>query len=148
MFVLTSDSCHRSDGMYCYHRKYLPILLMSSMHCEICGNCSIFLHFLLLPLLLSEPPEKRKNGRDRVVVTLTFRTKLTLSRFQINRICNDIFQFHEFQLDSFVCNPAIRADFDPFPLITPPGDGEIATAAHKLIRSTTHNTQKNRRAAH
>lgn len=45
-------------------------------------------------------------------------TQLTLSRFQINCVCDDIFQFHEFQLGCFDCNPAVRADFDPFPLIT------------------------------
>lgn len=27
----------------------------------MCGNCNIFRHFLLFPLLLSEPPEKIEN---------------------------------------------------------------------------------------
>lgn len=129
--------------MCCYQKKYLPILFMSSMHCEMWGNCSIFLHFLLLPLLLSEPPEKHGGGRD--VVTLTFHTTgnhtLTLSRFQINCICDDIFQFHEFQLGCFVCNPAVRADFDPFPLITPP-NLMVIPRAHNLIRGKQHQQQQ------
>lgn len=141
--------------MRCYHRKYLPILLMSSMHCEMWGNCSIFLHFLLLPLLLSEPPEK--HGGGRAVVTLTFHTTrththtLTLSRFQINCVCDDIFQFHEFQLGCFECNPAVRADFDPFPLITPPGDDRESTQPDpwSVESSTAQHTEKqNQRAAH
>jgi len=34
------------------------------MHCDMCGNCNILRHFLLFPLLLSEPPEKAKNSNQ------------------------------------------------------------------------------------
>lgn len=37
----------------------LPILLTKSKHCDMWGNCRIFLHFLLFPLLLSDPPCKK-----------------------------------------------------------------------------------------
>lgn len=69
---------------------------------------------------------------------------LTLSRFQINCVCDDIFQFHEFQLGCFVCNPAIRADFDPFPLITPPGAAHTTwTAQHSSTKlDNTQHTAK------
>lgn len=44
---------------------YLPSLSFRWMHCDMCGNCNILRHFLLFPLLLSEPPanvEKTKWG--------------------------------------------------------------------------------------
>jgi hypothetical protein len=39
----------------------LPILFLKSMHCDMWGNCKIFLHFLLFPLLLSAPPTTKIN---------------------------------------------------------------------------------------
>lgn len=38
----------------------LPSLSLSPIHWDICGNCSIFRHFLLFPLLLSPPPVKKE----------------------------------------------------------------------------------------
>lgn len=112
---------------------YIPILLISSMHCEICGNCKIFRHFLLLPLLLSEPPATgSKKGGLVVVFNLNLilsylsvklndevdvKMILTLSCFEINGIGDDIFQFHQFQLACSILNPLIRVPDDPFPLI-------------------------------
>lgn len=45
-------------------KKYsnLPILFFKSMHCDMWGNCNIFFHFLLFPLLLSAPPEINQNS--------------------------------------------------------------------------------------
>lgn len=37
------------------------------MHCDMCGNCKIFRHFLLFPLLLSDPPviyEKQRKKEE------------------------------------------------------------------------------------
>lgn len=89
------------------------------MHWEMCGNCRIFLHFLLFPLLLSEPPETHKDHRNLNLNAIAL-SGLTLSRFQINCVRDYVFQFHEFQLES-VGYPAIRAVGDPFPLITDDG---------------------------
>lgn len=47
---------------FCEILFHLPNLSFNGMHCDMCGNCRIFRHFLLLPLLLSEPPvEVREN---------------------------------------------------------------------------------------
>lgn len=89
------------------------------MHWEMCGNCRIFLHFLLFPLLLSEPPETHKDHSNLNLNAIAL-SGLTLSRFQINCVRDYVFQFHEFQLES-VGYPAIRAVGDPFPLITDDG---------------------------
>lgn len=53
--------------------KYSPNLSFRPMHWEMCGNWSIFRHFLLLPLLLSPPPETRKkkkknNNNNRIKI--------------------------------------------------------------------------------
>lgn len=49
--------------------KYSPNLSFRPMHWEMCGNWSIFRHFLLLPLLLSPPPEKRKKKKRIIIIT-------------------------------------------------------------------------------
>lgn len=37
-----------------------PNLSFRLMHCDMCGNCNILRHFLLFPLLLSEPPAMQR----------------------------------------------------------------------------------------
>lgn len=46
-----------STVIYKTSQNGLPNLSLRCIHCDMCGNCSILRHFLLLPLLLSEPPE-------------------------------------------------------------------------------------------
>lgn len=48
----------------------LPNLSLRCIHCDMWGNCRIFFHFLLFPLLLSEPPET--NNKKNVYVMHKF----------------------------------------------------------------------------
>lgn len=100
-----------------------PILVLRSMHWEMCGNCRIFLHFLLLPLLLSakhlkrEPKQnqcgqrdlKKKKNRGWLIVSVTF------SCLEVDRVGHDVLQFHEFQFD---CGAGAGAGLEPRPIHT------------------------------
>lgn len=46
---------------------HVPILSLRCMHCDMWGNCKIFRHFLLLPLLLSDPPAIAKRQQKKTI---------------------------------------------------------------------------------
>jgi hypothetical protein len=105
---------------------HLPILVLRSMHCEMCGNCRIFLHFLLLPLLLSalgravnlqrEPEQnqgRRESGGPRKGEKQG--STVTFSCLEVDRVGHDVLQFHEFQFD---CGAGAGAGLEPRPIHT------------------------------
>lgn len=69
------------------------------MHWEMWGKASSFFHFRLLPLLLSDPPEKIG---PKTKINLFIRKKtiqaLTFSGFEVDSVGDNVLQFHEFQL--------------------------------------------------
>lgn len=52
-----------SSSFCIFDFKNSPSLSFRPMHWEICGNWSIFRHFLLLPLLLSPPPTQKQTRK-------------------------------------------------------------------------------------
>lgn len=54
---------------------YSPNLSFRLIHWDMCGNCNIFLHFLLFPLLLSPPPVIKKQKTKILTNDLFFLNK-------------------------------------------------------------------------
>jgi hypothetical protein len=80
-----------------------------SKHWEMCENASNCFHFLLFPLLLSQPPAI--GGEEKVKVKGGSNKKMTdkrrtFSGLKVDGVGDNVLQFHQFQFErrwGFVC---------------------------------------------